>query len=53
MDMLLDRQYGDVELEVQNRLQTAPHLMDRIELEVILEGHNGCVNCLEWSDDGR
>ncbi|CAL8100295.1 unnamed protein product [Calicophoron daubneyi] len=27
-------------------------LIDRLELEATLEGHQGCVNCLEWNDRG-
>lgn len=51
--ILLDRNYGDIEHIVRNRLRTAPQFIDKIELEAELKGHNGCVNCLEWSDDGR
>lgn len=51
--ILLDRNYGDMEHIVRNRLKTAPPFIDKIELEAELKGHNGCVNCLEWSEDGR
>ncbi|XP_055605360.1 WD and tetratricopeptide repeats protein 1-like [Uranotaenia lowii] len=51
--ILLDRNYSDIEHIVKNRLKTAPQFIDKIELEAELKGHNGCVNCLEWSDNGR
>ncbi|XP_058840274.1 WD and tetratricopeptide repeats protein 1 [Topomyia yanbarensis] len=51
--ILLDRNYRDIEHIVKNRLKTAPQFIDKIELEAELKGHNGCVNCLEWSDNGR
>nr|CAD7444127.1 unnamed protein product [Timema bartmani] len=39
------------------RLQQGLHVTEdyvkRLGLEKELEGHNGCVNCLEWSQDGR
>lgn len=37
---------------VRNRLQTSKDLLSRLELESELIGHAGCVNCLEWSDNG-
>ncbi|XP_055637700.1 WD and tetratricopeptide repeats protein 1 isoform X2 [Toxorhynchites rutilus septentrionalis] len=51
--ILLDRNYSDIEQIVRNRLKTAPQFIDQIELEAELKGHNGCVNCLEWGDNGR
>lgn len=51
--ILLDRNYSDIEHIVKNRLKTAPQFIDKIELEAELKGHNGCVNCLEWSTNGR
>ena len=27
--------------------------MDRLGLERTLEGHHGCVNCLQWSSNGE
>ncbi|XP_050084716.1 WD and tetratricopeptide repeats protein 1 [Anopheles aquasalis] len=50
--MLTDRAYWDVEYVLRNRLRTAPQFVDNIELETELKGHNGCVNCLEWSENG-
>lgn len=44
---------GDVDGSFfRNRLQTSKCLMSRLELETELVGHAGCVNCLEWSDNG-
>lgn len=51
--LLVDRQFGDIENQVRQRLIAAPQLVRRIELEAVLEGHSGCVNCLEWSANGR
>lgn len=28
-------------------------LVRRLGLETELEGHSGCVNCLEWNESGR
>lgn len=33
-------------------LQVVPDLVQRIGMEAELEGHNGCVNCLEWNETG-
>lgn len=30
-----------------------PNLIQRLGLSRELDGHTGCVNCLEWSSDGR
>lgn len=47
------RARGDIDDRlVRNRLQTAQSLMSRLELETELIGHSGCVNCLEWNDNG-
>lgn len=51
--ILLDRNYSDIEHIIKNRMKTAPQFIDKIELEAELKGHNGCVNCLEWSANGR
>lgn len=34
------------------RLQTTENYMRRLKLETCLEGHIGCVNCLEWNQKG-
>lgn len=51
--LLGDRSYYDIETIIKNRMQSASQFMKRLELEAMLEGHMGCVNCLEWSDNGR
>lgn len=51
--LLGDRCYYDMEILIRNRLHNASQFMDRLELETLLEGHQGCVNCLEWSENGR
>lgn len=51
--LISNRSYYSIETLIRNRLQAAPQFIDRLELEATLEGHNGCVNCLEWSEDGQ
>ena len=51
--ILTSRPYWDMEHVLRNRLRTAPQFVDNIELEAELRGHNGCVNCLQWSDNGH
>uniref|UniRef100_A0A182P8N9 WD and tetratricopeptide repeats protein 1 n=1 Tax=Anopheles epiroticus TaxID=199890 RepID=A0A182P8N9_9DIPT len=51
--ILTSRPYWDMEHVLRNRLRTAPQFVDSIELEAELRGHNGCVNCLQWSDNGQ
>ncbi|XP_055918043.1 WD and tetratricopeptide repeats protein 1 [Eupeodes corollae] len=50
---IIDRQYGRIDNFVRQSLQSASHLINNLELESSLEGHDGCVNCLEWSTDGK
>lgn len=50
--LLGDRYYYDIETVIRNRLQSAPQFIKRLELDAVLEGHNGCVNCLEWNSNG-
>nr|CAD7200683.1 unnamed protein product [Timema douglasi] len=38
---------------LQQGLHVTEDFVKRLGLEKELEGHNGCVNCLEWSQDGR
>lgn len=38
---------------VQRHSQFTDSLVKRLGLEYELEGHQGCVNCIEWSADGR
>ena len=35
------------------RYQVTPSSIERLGLETQLEGHRGCVNCLQWSSDGN
>ena len=35
------------------RYQVTPSSIERLGLETQLEGHRGCVNCLQWSRDGN
>ncbi|XP_064627626.1 WD and tetratricopeptide repeats protein 1-like [Lineus longissimus] len=39
-------------MSFQRCMQVTPDLVRRIGLEAELEGHNGCVNCLEWNEKG-
>lgn len=52
-DLIGDRCYYDIESIIKNRLQCAPQFVQRLELDKVLEGHSGCVNCLEWTTNGR
>lgn len=53
VQLLENRCYFDVETMLRNRMQSASQFMQRLELEAILTGHEGCVNRLEWSASGR
>lgn len=47
------QQYGhDLDELLRRRLLASPAYVDRLEQEAVLAGHDGCVNCLEWSADG-
>lgn len=48
-----DRSYYNIEGLIRNRLICAPNFIRRLELDSILEGHDGCVNCLEWNVGGN
>lgn len=37
---------------LKGRTQFSDNLIKRLGLEAELEGHQGCVNCLEWSPNG-
>lgn len=37
----------------QKRLHVTKNHINRLGLEKELEGHSGCVNCLEWDSKGR
>ncbi|GAB0097419.1 Tetratricopeptide repeat [Sergentomyia squamirostris] len=51
--LLWERSNFEIEPIVRQRLQFTPQFIKRIELETELRGHNGCVNCLEWSCNGK
>lgn len=51
--LIFDRQISDIEQIIRNRLHATKEFIERLELEKELVGHSGCVNCLEWSSDGR
>ncbi|EDW00746.1 WD and tetratricopeptide repeats protein 1 [Drosophila grimshawi] len=47
------QQFGsDVDEQLRRRLHASPAYIDRLEQETVLAGHEGCVNCLEWTSDG-
>lgn len=48
-----DRPYYNIETLLKNRLKAAPQFMQNLDVEAKLKGHNGCVNCLEWSANGQ
>lgn len=48
-----DRNYNDIETIIKNRLKAAPQFIERLDLDTKLKGHSGCINCLEWSANGR
>lgn len=37
----------------QKQMHVTESLVRRLGLETELEGHSGCVNCLEWNESGR
>ncbi|XP_063241067.1 WD and tetratricopeptide repeats protein 1 [Bacillus rossius redtenbacheri] len=37
---------------LQQKLHATTYFVKRLGLEKELEGHNGCVNCLEWNESG-
>lgn len=51
--LVAERQFNDVEKTIRTRLIAAPSFVRRLELEGVLDRHQGCVNCLEWSSNGR
>lgn len=52
--LLRDRELKSNAAEyLQRHTQVTESLIKRLGLEFELEGHKGCVNCIEWSKDGR
>lgn len=39
--------------KLEQNYQFSGSLLKRLGLEKELEGHEGCVNCLQWSANGR
>lgn len=52
---LLQYREGNVEGSkyVKQHCQFTDDLVKRLGLECELQGHQGCVNCLQWTSDGR
>ena len=49
----LDRQFRESDrIAFERALHVTPTLISRIGLEGELQGHSGCVNCLEWNESG-
>lgn len=38
---------------IRQKLQVTDNLISRLGLEKELNGHSGCVNCLEWNENGQ
>ncbi|KAL7296636.1 hypothetical protein TKK_0010055 [Trichogramma kaykai] len=38
---------------INRELKITPNFLKRLGLETELEGHEGCVNCLEWNESGN
>lgn len=49
---LRDREI-DTNRSTNSEFQAFEPFVDRLELDVKLDGHEGCVNCLEFSQNGR
>jgi WD and tetratricopeptide repeat-containing protein 1 len=52
IEILRNREINNLNNKVKN-LQTYDSFIDRLELHTKLEGHEGCVNCLEFSSNGN
>lgn len=53
VQVLNDRSFYNIETMVKNRLKAAPQFVQNLDVQSKLEAHVGCVNCLEWSSNGR
>lgn len=54
LKLLRDRELKyNAAANLQRYTQVTESLIKRLGLEFELEGHKGCVNCIEWSKDGR
>lgn len=53
LKLLNQRQIDDrISSRIQSKLHVTDTLISRLGLEKELEGHTGCVNCLEWNETG-
>lgn len=52
---ILNREYGQQKLphSFEDDLYIGESLLNKLNLETELEGHTGCVNCLNWSENGN
>lgn len=54
LKLLNSRQIDDrTSILLQSKLLVNDSFINRLGLEKELEGHIGCVNCLEWNESGR
>lgn len=54
LNLVKSREIDDkIARKVQSRLHVTEDLILRLGLERELEGHTGCVNCLEWNSTGE
>ncbi|EFN75923.1 WD and tetratricopeptide repeats protein 1 [Harpegnathos saltator] len=54
LDLVRQREIHDiVPYTIQQKLQVTGNLISRLGLEKELNGHTGCVNCLEWNESGQ
>ncbi|GLG95424.1 Protein will die slowly, partial [Gryllus bimaculatus] len=51
--MQLRQTKNSVNHSIQRQLHVTEDFVNRLGLEKELEGHNGCVNCLEWNESGK
>ncbi|KAG7197011.1 hypothetical protein KM043_017547 [Ampulex compressa] len=54
LDLVRQREIWDtVAYTVSQKLHVTENLISRLGLEKELNGHTGCVNCLEWNETGQ
>lgn len=54
LNLIKTREIDDnIGRRIQKRLHVTEDLVQRLGLEKELEGHTGCVNCLEWNSTGQ
>lgn len=54
VDLIRQREIQDsVTHTILQKLQVTENLISRLGLEKELNGHTGCVNCLEWNETGQ